>query len=123
MPRALVGNAANPEQVAFGTRREKSAADHRRALMATQLSTPEGREYVLTEQLEPLGVFDIHEGSMEFVFAANAVSNEGRRLWVRLATQHGDAFDLMLREGRARVTRSDREVDAAHTPSVTETMK
>jgi hypothetical protein len=118
MPRALVKNAADPDQVAFGKRKERSRADHRLALVQTQLETYAGREFVW-EELERHGIHDLVHGPRDVMYAFLGKREAGIELLQELLTQHADAFLVMQREALARATRSDREVEAAHTPSVT----
>jgi hypothetical protein len=118
--RALVKNAADPEQVKRARRTERDReARFTRAVQLT-LAQPAGR-LVFAELLERAGlygsVFD-HSGSMMYF-------KEGRRnfaIEMRAALEAADdaAVELMDQEMRARKRAGDREIDAAHTAAATE---
>lgn len=117
--RALVKNGANQEQLAFAKRREKRQADARTSLVAAQLSTVAGREFVwsLFEGLDdyPLGAASAEE--------ANFWMGQRRKLSQlreEIRRYHLDAFLLMQREAYARATRIDVEIEKAQTTNETD---
>lgn len=110
MARSVVRNAADEKQVAFGGKHEARQAQLRRELVRDQMATARGREYVWA-QLEAAGVYDIHDGPLELVYARNAVANEGRRLLAELMTLHPDAFLHMQAEALLRAKQGDRALE------------
>lgn len=110
--RSLVKNAGNEKQVRYAKKREQRQIQQERELLRDQLSTPRGREreWALLEQF---GIFDTHDGPMEYVYAMNAVANVGRRHYARLMADHPEAFLLMQQEALLRSRQQDRDVEQA----------
>lgn len=118
MPRALVGNAADPAQVKHAGRASKRALADRATRIAGQLSTYEGRQFVW-EELQAHHVFSPIIADSPTIFVLAGAHNEGLRLYAE-CVQHADLFLLMQREGHLREIQQDRATDAAHTTAATE---
>ncbi len=112
--RALVTNAANRDQVKDAGRREKRRAEQRRGLIAKQLSTYEGRQFVW-EELTRHRLFESITVQSSMIYALSGRRDAGLEL---LAEVQGSAehYLLMQNEAIARQAREDRETDAQHTP-------
>jgi hypothetical protein len=114
-PRAVVRNAADPKQVAFGRRLERRRRERLIAVLRSVMQTEEGRE-VLAALVEGCKVFDAvydHSGSTMYF-------NEGRRNvgleWLALMVEADEKFyELLERERRLRRRLEDSEIDAVHT--------
>lgn len=112
-PKAL--NSETPrEQVRQLGRKDKRDVERRRSLVATQLSTPEGRAFVWAE-LERHGIYDL---LLEFSDAHAVGVFLGRRnaglelLREVMSPDHADAFLLMQGEALQRRKGDAAEIDA-----------
>lgn len=119
-PRALVRNAADPEQVKHAGRKTRDRENRFLEALRASLAHPEVRT-TFAEILERAGIyatsFDQSPAMMAF--------NEGRRnfgLELRAALEQADErlTELMDQERRARLRADNRETDAAHTPRADE---
>lgn len=117
--RSLVRNAADPEQVQFARRKMARVEERRCNLVAQQLSTVYGREFVWAE-LERHGVHDLVDGPSEKVFLFLGKRAAGIELLQELMRDHPEAYLLMQQEALTRIARQGQELDAAHTPAVTQ---
>lgn len=109
----LQTNAADPDQVAHGARREKDGRRRRNALLKQQLSTPDGREFVWSE-LERHGIHDDVMGSTEELQRFVGRRSAGLEL-LREVYRHPEAFLLMQQEAIARAQREADSNKAART--------
>lgn len=114
--RAVVKNAADREQVKDGRRFEKRAAEHRAQLLAAQLSTYTGREFVWTE-LERHGLYESITRQSSEIYVLSGRRDAGLELLAEIVRDHGAAYLQMQTEAFHRAQRRDAEIDAAHTPS------
>lgn len=115
MARSLVKNSANEKQRNYADRKEQRRQRQRAALIATQLSTYAGREFVWAE-LERHGIDDlVLGGPIDEVNRFLGKRNAGIELRTEIMTQHPDRYLEMQREAMDRVRRDDDEVDAVHT--------
>lgn len=116
-PRALVRNAADPQQVRTAKRLEKRIQDQRDGALRAVLQTVEGRT-LLSNLLDSAGLFGSvydHSGSMMYF-------KEGRRnfgLELRADIERVDEAmaERMDVERRARLRRDNSTIDAVHTAS------
>lgn len=111
----LVTNAADEAQVKAAGRSKRRAEDHRHDLLAAQLSTPRGREFVWVE-LDRAGVFaEILATSMEAVFWHVGRRSAAHALFMECMLEHPEAFRQMQAEAAARLKRDEHERKALHT--------
>lgn len=114
--RALVRNAADPQQVTRAARKVKDR--HARFALALKavLGTVDGR-LVVAELLERAGLYQsVYDHSGSAMYFKEGRRNFGLELQAACVDADEDAFDLGERERRARRRHEDRETDAAHTP-------
>jgi hypothetical protein len=115
--RAQVRNAADADQVKRAGRRDRHLAEDRTALLATQLSTYAGRQFVWQE-LERHAIFQSITVQSSLIYAMSGRRDAGLELLAEVQ-EHTDLYLQMQAEAIHRAKRSDRETDAAHTPSAT----
>jgi hypothetical protein len=113
----LMDNAADPEQVARASRKERDRERRRLAVWRQQMSTPDGREHVWDEELPAL--WDDTFGSVESVYAMLGRRREALRKLILLNDHFPREFLLMWTEGFARRARERKENEAARTQSAT----
>lgn len=113
-PHAVVENAAEPDQVRRATRRQRRAVDARHELVAQQMATTRGREFVWELVKDALVECS---GPMELMALAAAERNVPVRLLREVIAEHGAAYVQMVTEANARYARTQQEIDALHTPS------
>jgi hypothetical protein len=113
--RALVRNAADPQQVRRAGRKVDDREDQFAAALATVMSTTAGR-LVFAELLERAGlyqtVFD-HSGSV--MYFREGRRNFGLEIQAALVAADDALYDTLERERRARQRQDDRETAATHT--------
>jgi hypothetical protein len=114
--RALVKNAADPQQVKRATRKEQDRERQRIDAIRATMATPAGR-FVLYELIEMAGAYrSIYEPNATIYYRAGR-QDYGHELMALLIQADEDAYDLMQREARTRAKREAAEIDAAHTPA------
>lgn len=119
MDRAVVRNAASPDQVKRAARLERQAAELARAALAEVMTTIAGR-IVLWDLLDRAGVYrSIWSPNVEIHYRAGR-QDFGHELMAHLLEVSEQNFMLMESEARARTRRDNASTDAAHTPSATE---
>jgi len=106
----LVEDTSDPQQVAFGRRKERDLVQEDRERWRTQLSTYEGRAFVWAVLGRLPGTQDIH-GDTAFVYR-----ELGRRsVWLELYVaidQHPELAAQMQQEGLARDRKAARAIAA-----------
>ncbi len=113
--RALVRNAADPQQVRRAERKTRDLERQYLEALREVMHTYAGR-HVMRTQLEHAGIFrSIWDPSSRIHYNAGQ-QDAGHRLQAELVQADEDAYELMEREARARQKALDRETDAAHTP-------
>lgn len=113
-PRALVKNAADPNQVRNAERMEKRRQRDRIAALQATLQTQAGRA-ALMDILEDCGVFrSIWSPSAQIHYNAGQ-QDVGHQLQARIIEASEEHYELMEREARARRKQRANETDAAHT--------
>ena len=111
--RALVRNAADPQQVRRAARKEADAEAMLLAGLKELQATPTGR-FVFRSLLERLGVFrSVWENSARIHYNAGR-QDAGHELMALLVQADENAYELMEREARARSQKQARENDAVH---------
>jgi hypothetical protein len=105
-----VTDTTNPQQVARAQRKQRDRVKTDTALMRHQLSTYEGRQFVWRE-LERHGVFEDISGPDAIVHRLLGRRAEALRL-LREAGVHGELFNQMWVEGRARNESARRDAAA-----------
>ena len=117
---ATVRNAADPAQVQYGTRRETRAREARGELLRTQLGTAAGRRFVW-EELERHQLFHrVRSWSQEAVYEFLGRRESGLDLWWEIHALFPERLIEMQQEAAHRTRRTQREVDAVHTPRVSD---
>ena len=115
--RALVKNAADPDQVATGGRLEEERARLERADLLSVLSTKIGRR-VLWRVLTRCGVFkSIYETSARIHYNAGQ-QDLGHWLMNEILEVDAAAYLVMQQESQTRAKKDDETTEAAQTPSV-----
>lgn len=114
--RALVGNAADPQQVRRGRRREKAVADQRVERLQAVMQTALGRA-ALWDLLEDAGVFRSIMADETRIFWNAGRHDFGIKLLARLIEADEHAYLAMEAEARQRKRRDDQALDAAHPAS------
>lgn len=99
MKRALVGNAADPEQVKEAEQKEKRGRDLELDDMATILSMPQGRRFIW-RYLEACGVFRTSFTGDNATFYNEGQRNVGLRLLADVNEAAPESYALMLQESR-----------------------
>lgn len=118
-PRALVKNAADPNQVRNAERIERRRERDRLAALRATLDSPAGRA-ALMDILEDCGVFrSIWHPSAQIHYNAGQ-QDLGHQLQARIIAASEEHYELMEREARARRRARAQETDAAHTPRAAE---
>lgn len=113
--RALVRNAADPEQVKHARRKEKDQAGRFLDALRAVLATVEGR-IVCHEWTARAGVYHsmgIRSGDELQYFVGQ--QDFGRRMIADCNAADDDLYELMEREHRAFLKRENAETDAVHT--------
>lgn len=111
----LVENATDQEQVTRARHKTKDARLHRTGLVAHQLSTLEGREFVW-EELQRRGIHDRVTAPGTDLVAIGVFLGQreaGLTLLTELMQDHPDAYLLMQREALQRAKREKDEREAA----------
>lgn len=119
--RAMVGNAADPKQVGYAKRSEKSEADRQEAALRATLSTPEGR-VVLWSVLEQAGVFrSVYDPGARIHYLAGR-QDFGHELLARMTATREleDLYLLMEKEAREHKRRAARGAAATQQQSIQE---
>jgi hypothetical protein len=112
--RALVRNAADPQQVRRAARKERELEEQFLEALRVATSTPEGR-LVFRTLLEKLGVYrSVWEPSAKIHYNAGR-QDAGHELQAYLLQASEEHYDQMEREARFRAARLNRETDAVHT--------
>jgi hypothetical protein len=113
MERALVKNAADPQQVKRASRKEKDTAQVLLARVRFVLATYEGRAFCW-DRLSEAGVFRSVLAEGERIFYCAGRQDLGHE-WMALLLRADEAlYDQMAREARQRAKREAHELDAAH---------
>jgi len=114
-PRALVRNAADPEQVRRAGRKEHDDARRYQDMLRAALQSPEVR-YVFSEILERCGLFaSVFDHSGSVMYWREGRRNFGLELHSDLIAADETMVELMTRERRDRLRRDDRATEAHHT--------
>lgn len=111
-PRAEVKNTADPQQVKRAGRRVDRRADHRHTVLATQLNSYIGREFVWQELVRH-GIDDLVDGTLETICKFLGKREAGMELKVEVMQQHPVQFLQMQHEAIERMTREAAELDAS----------
>jgi hypothetical protein len=118
--RALVRNAADPQQVRFAERKEKERAGRFLDALAAILRTPAGR-IVVWELLVRARIFgSIWDPSAKIHYNAGR-QDFGHELLASCLDADDEAYQLMEREMRAWQRGQDRETAAIQTPAAAQT--
>lgn len=115
---ALVGNAADPEQVKYAGRKQRRTESRREELVRKMLSTTQGREF-LWQELEYHGIYQDITGPVEEVYVAIGRRSQGLRLLSELV-RHDDLYLTMQKEAMQRDEQIARETEAVRTPAASE---
>ena len=114
--RALVRNAADPEQVRRAGRQVRDREALLLAALHETLAYESGR-IVVAELLNRAGLYgSVYDPSGSLMYFKEGRRNFGLELRALCEQADEAATDLMDRERRARQTREARATDAAHTP-------
>jgi hypothetical protein len=116
-----VRNAADPEQVEAAGHRDTRREERRHVLIAAQLATPEGRQFLWDIVLADWRDFVTSPGSVQ-----QLAYDAGRRaraagIGREVFEQHGRAYLQMEREAIERHEREQAELAATHTRKATRT--
>lgn len=109
-------NAADPEQVTYGRRKEKDLERAYGALWRMQLSTSHGREFVWTL----LGGMKLFAWIASDDLQALGIRNKALEYWAQ-ALRHPELFLQMQNEAIARDKREREGRRAARTPRIADT--
>lgn len=113
-PRAVVRNAADPQQVRRGARVEQRAGDRYDGAFRIVLGTPAGRA-LIWEILARVGVYrSIWSPNVQIHYNAGR-QDVGHELMADAIRIAPDLYELMEHEARMRDARDNVETDAAHT--------
>lgn len=113
--RALVRNAADPEQVKRATRTVRDREALFVAALVEVLSYASGR-IVFAEVFDRAGLYgSVYDPSGSLMYFKEGRRNFGLELRAACEAADDAATDLMDRERRERIKRDDRATDAAHT--------
>jgi hypothetical protein len=113
--RALVRNVADPQQVAYGKRKEKEREARSLDALRAVLRTPAGR-IVVWDLLTRAGIFrSIWDPSAKVHYNAGR-QDFGHELLASCLEADAEAYQLMEREMRAWQRGQDRETAAVQTP-------
>lgn len=112
--RALVKNAADPQQVKRAQRKERDQQARFLGALKGVLQTPEGR-IVCREWIQRAGVYQSIWRPSEEIHYLSGIQDFGHRLMADCILADEDLYELMEREHRAYVKRENAETDAAHT--------
>lgn len=110
-----IPNAADPEHVKRAGRRARRVDERRFNLVAQQMATPEGREFVWQE-LERREIFHSVDAIGSDVMAVGMFLGKretGLKLFVEIKGLHADSYLLMQSEAIARAKRDAAEQQAA----------
>lgn len=111
-PRALQGNAADPQQVAFAKRKEAQEEELLRASLAAVMATVEGR-VVMWGLLERAGVYrSTFDASGSRTFYNAGRQDFGHELLALLLEHAEEGYLLMEAEARRRARATGREAEA-----------
>jgi hypothetical protein len=115
---ALQTNAADEAQITRARRKVKDRRRREHALMAQQLSTYDGREFVWRE-LERHGIYREIGGTTDAVFTALGRRSAGLELLADVMS-HPQQYLLMQNEAMVRAERESKDNQAARTAAAGE---
>jgi len=119
-PRAFVRNAADPQQVRAGSRRERRLEERRRSAYRSVMKTAEGR-FVLWDLILSAGVFSRMWTQTAEIHARAGRHDFGLEILQTLQVTEPELYRTMETEWWAREQQDARETDALHTPRAGET--
>jgi hypothetical protein len=118
-PRALTGNAADPEQVKYAERKERQRRARFGLALKTVLGTTAGR-LVFWELLSRAGIYRSIWDPTERIHYNAGRQDFGHELLATILETDEDAYLLMEREARAIARGDARETAAVQTPAAGE---
>ena len=116
--RAVVRNAADPQQVKRGRRREKQVDEQRAARLFAVMQTELGRA-AMWDLLEDAGVYRSIMADRDRLFWNAGRHDFGIKLLARLVEVDEAAYLAMEAEARQRARRDAHQIEAAHIASAT----